>query len=85
MPCAARSPPLVTQLGIDVGTLLGGAIVTETVFGLPGLGQLAVQSITTQDLPVIVGIVLLAALFVIAANLVVDLLYAVIDPRVRVG
>jgi peptide/nickel transport system permease protein len=77
--------PLVTQLGIDVGTLLGGAIVTETVFGLPGLGQLAVQSITTQDLPVIVGIVLLAALFVIAANMVVDLCYAVIDPRVRVG
>jgi peptide/nickel transport system permease protein len=77
--------PLVTQLGVDVGTLLGGAIVTETVFGLPGLGQLAVQSITTQDLPVIVGIVLLAALFVIAANMVVDLCYAVIDPRVRVG
>jgi peptide/nickel transport system permease protein len=77
--------PLVTQLGIDVGGLLGGAIVTETVFGLPGLGQLAVQSITDQDLPVVVGIVLLAALFVIAANLVVDLLYAVLDPRVRVG
>jgi peptide/nickel transport system permease protein len=75
--------PLVTQLGIDVGTLLGGAIVTETIFGLPGLGQLAVQSITTQDLPVIVGIVLLAALFIVTANIVVDLLYAVLDPRVR--
>jgi peptide/nickel transport system permease protein len=77
--------PLVTQLGIDVGALLGGAIVTETVFGLPGLGQLAVQSITTQDLPVIVGIVLLAALFIVTANIVVDLLYAVLDPRVRVS
>jgi peptide/nickel transport system permease protein len=75
--------PLVTQLGIDVGSLLGGAIVTENVFGLPGLGQLAVQSITTQDLPVIVGIVLLAALFIIIANIVVDLCYAVLDPRVR--
>jgi peptide/nickel transport system permease protein len=75
--------PIVTQLGIDVGTLLGGAIVTETVFGLPGLGQLAVQSITTQDLPVIVGIVLLAAVFIVFANIVVDLLYAVLDPRVR--
>ncbi|HEX2357276.1 MAG TPA: ABC transporter permease [Micromonosporaceae bacterium] len=75
--------PLVTQLGIDVGTLLGGAIVTETIFGLPGLGQLAVQSITTQDLPVIVGIVLLAAFFIVTANIVVDLLYAVLDPRVR--
>jgi peptide/nickel transport system permease protein len=77
--------PLVTQLGIDVGTLLGGAIVTENVFGLPGLGQLAVQSITTQDLPVIVGIVLLAATFIVTANIVVDLLYAVLDPRVRVS
>ena len=79
----AALTPLVTQLGIDVATLLGGAVVTETVFGLPGLGQLAVQSITTQDLPVIVGIVLMAALFIILANIVVDLLYAVLDPRVH--
>ena len=64
--------PVVTQLGIDVGTLLGGAIVTENVFGLPGLGQLAVQSVTTQDLPVIIGIVLVAALFIVLANIVVD-------------
>jgi len=75
--------PVVTQLGIDVGALLGGAIITENVFGLPGLGQLAVQSITTQDLPVVVGIVLVAAFFVVAANIVVDLWYAVLDPRVR--
>jgi peptide/nickel transport system permease protein len=75
--------PVVTQLGIDVGALLGGAIITENVFGLPGLGQLAVQSVTTQDLPVIVGIVLVAAFFVVAANIVVDLMYAVLDPRVR--
>lgn len=75
--------PVVTQLGIDVGALLGGAIITENVFGLPGLGQLAVQSVTTQDLPVIVGIVLLASFFVVAANIVVDLMYAVLDPRVR--
>ena len=66
--------PVVTQLGIDVGALLGGAIITENVFGLPGLGQLAVQSVTTQDLPVIVGIVLVASFFVVAANIVVDLL-----------
>jgi peptide/nickel transport system permease protein len=76
--------PVVTQLGIDVGALLGGAIVTENVFGLPGLGQLAVQSVTTQDLPVIVGIVLLASFFVVVANIAVDLLYAVLDPRVRI-
>jgi len=77
--------PLVTQLGVDVGTLLGGAIVTENIFGLPGLGQLAVQSITTQDLPTIVGIVLVAAFFVVAANIIVDLVYALLDPRVRVA
>lgn len=75
--------PVVTQLGIDVGALLGGAIITENVFGLPGLGQLAVQSVVTQDLPVIVGIVLVAAFFVVTANIVVDFLYAILDPRVR--
>ena len=77
--------PVVTQFGIDVGTLLGGAIVTESVFGLPGLGQLAVQSVTNQDLPVIIGIVLLAAAFIVVANIVVDAVYAVLDPRVRLG
>jgi peptide/nickel transport system permease protein len=75
--------PVVTQLGVDVGTLLGGAIITETVFGLPGLGQLAVQSVTTQDLPVIIGIVLLAAVFIVTANVLVDAVYARLDPRVR--
>ena len=75
--------PVVTQFGIDVGTLLGGAIVTETVFGLPGLGQLAVQSVASQDLPVIIGIVLVAAVFIVVANILVDLAYAVLDPRVR--
>jgi peptide/nickel transport system permease protein len=75
--------PVVTQLGIDVGALLGGAVITENVFGLPGLGQLAVQSVTTEDLPVVIGIVLLAAFFVVAANIVVDLMYAVLDPRVH--
>jgi peptide/nickel transport system permease protein len=77
--------PVVTQFGIDLGTLLGGAIVTESVFGLPGLGQLAVQSVTNQDLPVIIGIVLVAAAFIIVANIVVDAVYAVLDPRVRLG
>jgi peptide/nickel transport system permease protein len=77
--------PVLTQFGIDVGTLLGGAIVTEAVFGLPGLGQLAVQSVTNQDLPVVIGIVLLAAFFIVVANIVVDLLYAVLNPRVRLS
>jgi peptide/nickel transport system permease protein len=75
--------PVLTQLGVDLGTLLGGVIVTEQVFGLPGLGQLAWQSVTTQDLPVIIGIVLVASAFIVLANLLVDLGYALLDPRVR--
>jgi len=77
--------PIVTAAGLDLAGLLGGAIVTEQVFALPGLGRLSVQSVTTSDLPVITGTVLVAAFFVITANLVVDLLYAVIDPRVRLA
>lgn len=75
---------VVTQFGIDLGVLLGGAVVTENIFGLPGLGQLAIQSVTQQDLPVIIGVVLLGAVFVVVANIVVDLLYPVLDPRVLV-
>jgi peptide/nickel transport system permease protein len=76
--------PLVTQFGIDLGTLLGGVIIVENVFGLPGLGQLAVQSVTTQDLPVIIGTVVLASAFIVTANILVDICYAILDPRVRV-
>jgi peptide/nickel transport system permease protein len=75
--------PVVSQLGIDLGTVMGGAIVTEVVFGLPGLGREAVLAITTQDLPVIMGITILSAVLVVAANLLVDLLHALIDPRIR--
>ncbi len=77
--------PVVTQLGIDIGGLLGGVIVTEQVFGLPGLGQLAWQSVTNQDLPVIIGTVLVASLFIVVANILVDLSYAFLDPRVRLA
>lgn len=76
-------PPLVTQLGIDIGMLLGGAIVIEQVFGLNGIGSLAVTSVAMQDRPVIIAIVLLGGLFVVVSNLVVDMLYAVLDSRVR--
>jgi peptide/nickel transport system permease protein len=81
----AAITPIVTQFGIDVGTLLGGVIVTETVFGLPGLGQLAINSIDHQDLPTIIGLVLLASAFVVTANVLVDIAYAVLDPRVRLS
>jgi peptide/nickel transport system permease protein len=74
---------VVTQFGIDLGWLLGGAVVTEVVFGLPGLGREAVLAITSQDLPIIIGITILSAALVVAANLAVDLGYAVLDPRVR--
>lgn len=75
--------PVVTQFGIDLGALLGGAIITENVFGLPGLGQLAVQSIFNQNLPVIIAIVVVASAFIVVANIGVDLVYAFLDPRVR--
>jgi peptide/nickel transport system permease protein len=77
--------PIVTAAGLDLAALLGGAIVTETVFTLPGLGRLAIQSVLDSDLPVITATVLVAGFFVVVANLIVDLLYAVIDPRVRLS
>jgi peptide/nickel transport system permease protein len=79
----AALTPILTIFGLDLGLLLGGAILTETTFSLPGLGQYAVQAITNNDLPKVLGVTLLAAVFIIMANLVVDLLYAVVDPRVR--
>jgi peptide/nickel transport system permease protein len=81
----AALTPLVTMAGLDFAGLLGGAVITETVFNYNGLGKLAVDSVQTYDLPTIVGLVLLLGAFVIVANIVVDILYAFIDPRVRVG
>jgi peptide/nickel transport system permease protein len=75
--------PVVTQFGIDLGQLIGGVVVVETVFSLPGLGQTAVVAINQQDLPVIIGIVLFASAAVVVANILVDVVYAVLDPRVR--
>ena len=79
----AALTPLVTMAGLDLAGLLGGAIITERVFNYNGLGKLAVDSIVTYDLPTIVGLVLLLGSFVIVANIIVDILYAFIDPRVR--
>jgi peptide/nickel transport system permease protein len=75
--------PIVTVLGLDIGVLLGGAILTESVFNIPGVGRLAFESIERSDLPVIQGTVLLGAFFIIVANLIVDIVYAYLDPRVR--
>ena len=79
----ASLTPIVTIFGLDLGLLLGGAILTETTFSLPGLGQFTLLAIQNQDLPEIVGVVMLASFFIVIANLIVDILYAVIDPRVR--
>ena len=75
--------PVVSQFGIDLGVLVGGAVITESVFGMPGLGFTAVQAIGNQDLPVIIGIVIVASAAVVVANILVDAFYAVLDPRVR--
>jgi peptide/nickel transport system permease protein len=75
--------PIVTVLGLDIGILLGGAILTEDVFNIPGIGRLAYEGIINADLPVIQGTVLFGALFIVVANLVVDIAYAFLDPRVR--
>ena len=74
---------MVTILGLDLGGLLGGAILTETVFNIPGIGRLAFEAIQKSDLPTIQGTVLLAAFFIILLNLVVDVIYGFLDPRVR--
>jgi peptide/nickel transport system permease protein len=79
----AALTPILTIFGMDVGLLLGGAILTEQVYSLKGVGKFAVEAITQQDLPEVLGVTMVAAVFVILANLVVDLLYAVVDPRVR--
>ena len=77
--------PILTIFGLDLGLLLGGAVLTESTFSLPGIGKYAVDAILTNDLPKVLGVTLVAAFFVIIANLVVDVLYAVVDPRVRLA
>src|SRR2546425_7761222 len=77
--------PVVTVMGLQLSGLLGGAVITETIFAVPGLGRLTVDSILTRDYPMVQGVVLFAALAVVATNLIVDLTYAVLDPRIRLG
>jgi peptide/nickel transport system permease protein len=75
--------PIVTMLGMDISVALGGAVFTETIYSLPGLGNTIVNSINNVDYPVTMGVVVFATLSIIVINLIVDLLYAVIDPRIR--
>ena len=75
--------PILTIFGLDLGLLLGGAILTESTYSLNGIGKYAIDAITDNDLPKVLGVTLVGAFFIIFANLIVDMLYAVIDPRVR--
>jgi ABC-type dipeptide/oligopeptide/nickel transport system permease component len=77
--------PVVTVMGLQFGALLGGSVVVETVFAWPGVGWLMIQSIEARDLPVIRAAVLVLALFIVAINLTVDMLYTVLDPRIKLG
>ena len=77
--------PVVTILGMDIGLALGGAVFTEGVFSLPGLGRKVVEAADTGDLPTIVGIVVFSAICVIIFNTIVDILYAVLDPRIKLS
>ncbi|MFJ3509250.1 ABC transporter permease [Streptomyces luteogriseus] len=82
----AAITPIITIFGMDVGSLIGGsAVITESVFGINGIGKLAVDSVQNSDLPVILGTTLFAATFVVIANVVVDLVYGLVDPRVRLA
>ena len=81
--CATRSIPIITVLGLTFALLIGGAIVTETVFGLPGVGNLVVSAVLRRDYPVIQGALLVIAAIYVLINLAIDLLYLAIDPRVK--
>jgi peptide/nickel transport system permease protein len=81
----AALTPIVTIFGLDLGALLGGAVLTESAFGLPGIGKLAIDAIGSVDLPVILGVTVFSAFFIVFANFVVDLVYAAIDPKVRLA
>jgi peptide/nickel transport system permease protein len=79
----AALTPVVTMFGLDLGILLGGAVITEQVFNLPGMGHYVIDALTTNDFPAVMGVTVFAALFIIVANLLVDVAYAFLDPRVR--
>ena len=81
----ASLAPIVTMFGLDIALLVGGAVITESVFNLDGLGFMAVDSVFRQDLPATLGVVLVATFAVVIMNLVVDIIYAFLDPRVRYG
>ncbi|NUR72398.1 MAG: ABC transporter permease [Hamadaea sp.] len=81
----AAITPIVTIAGIDIGGQLGGVAITETTFSLPGMGKTALGAVVSQNLPIVMAVVLFGAVFIVLSNVIVDMLYAVIDPRVKLG
>jgi peptide/nickel transport system permease protein len=81
----AALTPVITQFGVDIGALIGGTLVTESVFGLNGFGFLAVHALRVGDTPTVIGATIFVAMFVVVANLIVDILYSFLDPRVRLA
>jgi peptide/nickel transport system permease protein len=77
--------PVVSMIGLDFGTFMGGVVVVESVFGWPGIGQLAWQAIQIVDIPVIMGVVLVSAVAILLGNLMADLIYPLLDPKIRYG
>jgi peptide/nickel transport system permease protein len=77
--------PLLTVLGLQIGTLLGGAVITESIFAWPGMGKLVVDAIFFRDFPVVQTVLIISATIFVVINLLIDLLYTVLDPRIRYG
>jgi len=77
--------PMVTMLGVQISTILGGSVIVETVFGWPGLGRLTYDALVARDVNLLLGILFLSSVLVIATNLLIDLLYSVLDPRIEVA
>jgi len=77
--------PVITVMGIQAGLLLGGAVITESIFALPGMGRLAVESIYSRDYPMLEGVVMFSAVAVLFINLIVDIVYSLVDPRIKLA
>jgi peptide/nickel transport system permease protein len=75
--------PIVTVVGLEIATLLGGAVITEQIFAWPGLGQLTMESVMSRDYPTLMGLNLMAAVIVLFVNLFTDIVYSIVDPRIR--
>ena len=76
--------PIIAMIGLDIGIFMSGAVVVESVFGWPGIGQLAWQAIQRLDIPIIVGVTIIAATFIILGNLIADIASAICDPKIRI-